>query len=201
MVGHVPLISSCLRWLANQYAEGSIVKIRQGNAAGYLWKRHHRYVNGYRIGHYEFPIQQALRNELKPDDTFYDVGANAGFFTLVAVRTVGPQGRCVAFDPSPENYASISEQIQLNALSNCAAVMEAVSDIGGKAAFSYTTPGSSQGYLGESVKGERQVEVKVTTLDDASERFGKPHFIKMDIEGAEAKALRGATKILRDIRP
>ncbi|HYV25959.1 MAG TPA: FkbM family methyltransferase [Candidatus Eisenbacteria bacterium] len=201
MVGRLPLISSCLRWCANQYAEGSIVKISQGHAAGFLWKRHHRYVNGYWIGHYEFPIQEALQRELKPGNTFYDVGANAGFFTLVAARLVGQQGKCIAFDPSPDNHASISEQIQLNGLSNCTAVMEAVAEKSGIAKFSFSSPGSSQGHLGESAKGEQQLEVDVTTLDVASERSGKPDFIKLDIEGGEAAALRGAARILRDIRP
>src|SRR5260221_11618282 len=121
-VGRLPLISSCLRWYASHYVEGSVIRIRQGHAAGFLWKRHHRYVNGYWIGHYEFPIQEALKRELKLGDTFYDVGANAGFFTLVAARLIGPQGKCVAFDPSPDNYASVTEQIQLNSLNNCTAV-------------------------------------------------------------------------------
>src|SRR5262249_30228384 len=153
---------------------------------------HHRYVNGYWIGHYEFSIQEALKRELKLGHTFYDVGANAGFFTLVAAGLVGSQGKCVAFDPSPDNYTSITEQIQLNALNHCTVVKQAIADFTGRAKFFFAMPGSAQGHLGESRNGEQHVEVEVTTFDEACGRFGKPDFIKMDIEGAEVKALQGA---------
>src|SRR5688572_6197279 len=83
VAGRIPGVSSTLRWWAGRYADGSVVRIRSGLAAGYRWKRYHRYVNGYWIGHYELPIQETLRRELAPGDKFYDVGANAGFFTLV----------------------------------------------------------------------------------------------------------------------
>src|SRR5688572_25684309 len=100
-LGKVPLLSQALRWYARRHPEGSVVTIKSGEAAGFKWKRHHRYVNGYWLGQYELPLQQALKRELKPGDTFFDVGANAGFFTLIAARLVGPTGKCVAFDPAP----------------------------------------------------------------------------------------------------
>ncbi|MBC8029375.1 MAG: FkbM family methyltransferase [Pyrinomonadaceae bacterium] len=178
-----------------------MIKIRQGHAANLLWKRHHRYVNGYWIGHYEFPIQNALKRLIKPGDTVFDVGANAGFFTLLVGRLVGEQGKCIAFDPSPDNVLSISEQIELNAFRQCTVVNEAVADVEGMANFSFETPGSPMGHLGESTKGEQSIKVQVTTLDRAAERFGSPSFIKVDIEGAEGLALSAAANVLREIRP
>src|SRR5258706_14337105 len=103
MVGKVPVVGSALRKLARRFPEGSVVEIRAGVAAGYKWKRHHRYVNGYWLGHYELEIQDLLKHELKAGQTFFDVGANAGFFTLVAAKLVGLAGRCVAFDPAPDD--------------------------------------------------------------------------------------------------
>ena len=201
VLGRVPLGGRALRWYANQYHEGSVIKIKQGHAANLLWKRHHRYVNGYWIGHYEFPIQNALKRLLKPGDIFFDVGANAGFFTLLGARLVGEQGKCIAFDPSPDNVRSISEQIKLNAFRHCTVVNEAVSDVEGVADFFFETPGSPVGHLGESKNGEQSMTVPVTTLDRAVERFGSPDFVKVDIEGAEGLALSAATKVLRKIRP
>lgn len=200
-LGSLPLAGRALRWYANQYAEGSIVQIKQGHAADLLWKRHHRYVNGYWIGHYEFPIQDALKRLLKPSDTFFDLGANAGFFTLIAARLVGNEGKCVAFDPSPDNTKSISEQLTLNSLDQCTVVMEAIADFEGEADFFFASPGSSLGHLGKSKNGEQQTKVKVTTLDNAVIRFGAPNLVKMDIEGAEVQALRGASLVLKQIRP
>jgi FkbM family methyltransferase len=200
-IGKVPLAGNALRWWANQYPEGSIVKIRQGNAANLLWKRHHRYVNGYWIGHYEFPIQEALKRLLRAGDIFFDVGANAGFFTLVASTSVGSEGRCIAFDPSPENARSIGEQLSLNSLKNCHVVMEAIADCEGEATFSFVSAGSSEAHLGDSRDNEASINVRVTTLDNAVRRFGNPDLIKMDVEGAEGRALVGAEYVLNHIRP
>jgi FkbM family methyltransferase len=200
-IGRVPWLSRAIRWYASQYPENSVVKIRHGHAAGLLWRRHHRYVNGYWIGHYELPIQEALKRELKPGHTFFDIGANAGFFILVAARLVGMGGRCVAFEPLPENDASIHEQIELNSLCPCLVVNEAISDVVGSAFFSFAMTGLAASHLGKSRKGERQLPVKVTTLDGACARFGRPDFIKMDIEGAEAQALKCASHTLRSLRP
>jgi FkbM family methyltransferase len=200
-IGGIPWLGRICRWYASQYSENSVVRIRHGHATGLLWRRHHRYVHGYWIGHYEFPLQEALRRELKPGHTFFDIGAHAGFFTLIAARLVGAGGRCVAFEPLPENCASIREQIEANSLHRCSVVNEAVSDFIGSASFAFAATGSSVAHLGEPRNGERQLAVKVTTVDDACARFGKPDFIKMDIEGAEARALKGALHTLRDIRP
>jgi FkbM family methyltransferase len=200
-LGRVPVVRHVLHWCASQYSENSLVQIRHGQATGLWWQRHHRYVNGYWVGHYELPAQDALRRELRPGDTFFDIGANAGFFTLLAARLVGPRGRCIAFDPSPENGASISEQIAVNSLTHCSLAREAIADCDGTANFSFPTPGSTVGHLGKAKNGEQNIRVKVATIDSACARFGRPNFIKMDIEGAEASALRGASNTLRDVRP
>ncbi len=199
--GKIPVISHALRWYAGRYPEDSVVKIKHGCAAGSAWRRHHRYVNGYWIGHYELPLQQALTNELDAGQTFFDIGANAGFFTLVAARRVGSSGRCVAFDPSPDNAASIREQLEANALDHCRVVEEAISEVSGTALFSFATPGSPTGHLGTPNYREQRIEVKVTTLDLACARFGKPDLIKMDIEGGEINAFKSAGRTLSVIRP
>ena len=201
LVGNVPVVSTALRWYAHQFRDGSVVTIRHGYAAGYRWKRYHRYVNGYWIGHYELRIQDALRRHLRSGETFFDVGANAGFFMLVAAKLVGPDGRCIAFDPSPENHASVVEQLTLNRLSNCQAACTAIGPHDGTAVFSAEFPGASTGHLGGSAIGERQSEVSVTTLDTACEQYAVPDFIKIDIEGAEVDALRGAQRLLAETRP
>ena len=199
--GSIPGLSHLLRWYSHQYAEGSVVRIRSGLAKGLLWRRHHRYVSGYWIGTYELDIQRALQRELQLGQVFFDIGANAGFFTLVCARLVGGSGRCIAFDPDPDNTTSITEQIKLNQLHYCTVVQEAVADFEGKARFSFKNAGSPMGHLGKSNPGESLMEVTVTTLDRAQERFGNPDFIKMDIEGAEVAALRGAVRMLQFTRP
>ena len=197
-IGRVPVLGSTLRKIARRYPEGSVVEVRTGLAEGLKWRRHHRYVNGYWIGQYELPIQDALKRELKAGDVVYDVGANAGFFTLIAARLVGPAGKVVAFDPAPENCESIREQAELNAfMPRVTAVQKAVAGNVGTATFSFAALGSSMGHLGDgSAAGERSVEVDLTTLDVAADTYGTPNFIKMDVEGAEGDALKGAQRLL-----
>jgi FkbM family methyltransferase len=198
----VPVLSHALRWCAGQYEENSVVRIKRGCAAGLLWRRHHRYINGYWLGSYEMPIQKALCRELRPGETFFDIGANAGFFTLIAAKLVGLQGRCIAFDPAPSNCDAIREQINANSLNHCCTVIqEAISDRDGTASFSFAVPGSPMGHLGAGAKGECEMLVKTLTLDRACERLGKPDFIKIDIEGAEGTALAAARETLGNIRP
>ena len=200
-LGRVPLMSNALRWYANRFDEGSVVKIRQGLAADLLWKRSHRYVNGYWIGHYEFQIQHALKLLLKRGWTFFDIGANAGFFTLIGSRIVGNDGRCIAFEPSTINVESIRQQLELNCISNCQIIAEALSDFEGESEFFFPSPGSPVGHLGRSQSGEQCIRVRVATLDSAARRFGPPQLVKMDVEGAEVDALRGACELLRTSPP
>ncbi len=205
-LGRIPLLGRGLRCLAAKYSEESVVTIHTGLASGMKWRRHHRYVNGYWIGHYELPIQNALKQHLRPGQTFFDVGANAGFFTMIAARLVGPSGRCFAFDPAPENVASIREQIDLNELRQCSAVQAAVGAEPGEADFYFDMAGSPTGHLanksaGASSSGSHRLWVEVETLDLAATKYARPDFIKMDVEGAEVAALEGAKGLLTDVRP
>jgi FkbM family methyltransferase len=201
-LGQIPGVSSLLRWVARQYPEGSVVSIKHGEAAGFRWKRHHRYVNGYWIGQYELPIQMALKRELRAGDTFFDVGANAGFFTLVAANLVGPTGKCVSFDPLPANVESLHEQVELNGLTYCQVDARAVGDAVGEAIFYFDYAGDPQGHLGELRReSESHIKVNVTTLDQAVEQWGAPAFIKLDVEGAEDKVLEGARQTIERVKP
>jgi FkbM family methyltransferase len=200
-IGRVPLVGSALRWWARRYPENSVVTIKHGEAAGFRWRRHHRYVNGYWIGQYELPLQSVLKRELKPRQTFFDVGANAGFFTLVAAKLVGPSGKCFAFDPAPANIESLREQVELNALAYVTPVQQAVGDAIGESKFSFAGAGSASGHLGGSDATEEEIVVQVTTFDAAVEQFGSPDLVKMDIEGAETIALPAAKRTLAEVRP
>ena len=70
----------------------------------------------FATGTAERPLQAALQRELRPGATFFDIGANVGFVTLIAARLVGPSGRVVAFEPVPENVAAIRENLALNGI-------------------------------------------------------------------------------------
>lgn len=200
MAGKVPLLSHGLRWVANRYAEGSVTKIRAGHAVGMKWKRYHRYVNGYWLGQYELAMQEAIWSHLEPGDTFFDVGANAGFFSLVAAARVGAAGKVIAFEPLPGNAAVVREQFALNALSQCKLLQVAVSDQAGQATFHFQQGAPATPHLGAARRDEESIQVPLSTLDGCVEKYGRPTVIKMDIEGAEVKALEGAKELLQGAR-
>ena len=202
-LGRFPVLGSLLRKFAARYPEGSVVTIRSGLCKGLRWKRHHRYVNGYWVGIAESRVQDQLGSMLNPGDVFYDIGANAGFFTLAAAKIVGPEGRVVSFDPLPENAQSITEQLELNDFSSRASVREeAVGEACGKSTFVFEKEGDSTARLGEtSDRHSNSLEVQVTTLDSLLEHEPPPQLIKMDVEGGEVGAFKGALKLLKEHKP
>ena len=200
-IGSIPWLGQVARKSSRHYAEHSVVTIRSGVGAGLLWRRQHRHVNGYWLGHYEVAVQQALRRELKSGNTFFDIGAHAGFFTLVGARLIGKQGLCVAIDPLVKNVDSIRVQIKLNELSQCQTLNSAVADFTGRASMSSSLSGAATSHLGPAGSRETEREVAVTTIDQVCARFGRPDLIKLDIEGAEMRALAGAARTLRELRP
>ncbi len=195
--GRTPLLAQLLRRFAAQYVEGSDITIRCGYAHGLRWRRHHRYVNGYWLGQYELWLQERIWSGLREGGSFFDVGANAGFFTVLAAKRVGERGCCVAFDPDPANVESISEQLQLNGFSWCRVEAVAVSDSQGFATFAVPTPGSSTARLSADSNLGTSLTVPTATLDELATKWGIPDVVKIDIEGAEVLALRGAAELLK----
>jgi len=195
-LGRIPFIGSVLRWFARLYTEGSVVTIKNGHLAGYKWKRSHKYLTSYWLGTFELPIQNCLARELRPEDVFYDIGANAGFFSLLGSKCVGDKGHVFAFEPLPENIEMIQNQFELNHVTNCTLIKAAVSDRVGETEFC-EGPDTSTAHIGSRGKEQTGVYVvKTITLDYFIKAEHPPDFIKMDIEGAEILALQGARELL-----
>jgi len=135
---------------------------------------------------------------LREGDVFYDVGANAGFYSLLASRLVGPSGRVVAFEPLPSNLTLFREHLRLNGVENVEVIEAAVAARAGRASFD---PSASRFTARLQERGA--LEVKTVCLDNlvASQRIPPPSVLKMDIEGGEYEALRGAIELLRRTKP
>ncbi|MEK7469145.1 MAG: FkbM family methyltransferase [Planctomycetota bacterium] len=201
LAGKVPLLGSILRRIAHSYPEGSITTIRSGVGQGLKWRRYHRYVNGYWLGQYELPLQLALRNAISPGMTVFDVGANAGFFSVIAAGLTGPTGKCVAFDPLTENVASIREQFALNGFAHGQVFEGAAGEENGRASIAFQESNNAMAHLGTPGRDEKVIEVELLTLDEAMRRFGRPHVVKVGVEGAELAVLRGAARLVQNFRP
>lgn len=144
-----------------------------------------------------------FREMLRPGDAVIDVGANCGYFTVLAATLCGAAGKVFAFEPHPRTYAVLSKNILANGLKNVVAVQKAVSDRQSVATL-YLASNSDQHSIiheppawGSTRPSHRPIEVEVTTLDDFfSGRSIRPRLLKMDIEGAEPLALKGMNQLI-----
>ncbi len=156
------------------------------------------------LGTYERHVVAVMRARLTEGMVAFDVGANAGYFSLVMARLVSARGRVVAFEPDPKNVKALRANIAANCLSNVTCVAKAVSDTSGPVSFA-TFDYSLVGQIAtEHTPDDAAVlEVDGVTLDDYVYENGcaPPHFIKIDVEGAEHKVLYGASRVLKQARP
>jgi FkbM family methyltransferase len=201
----VPLVGIWLRRAARLYPEGSVVPIPTGAAAGLRWRRRHRFVSGYWLGSYEWPVQSRLAGLLGPGDVLYDVGAHAGFFSLIAARAVGPGGAVYAFEPLADHRAVIEEQLALNGFGNCTIVPAAVAAERGPALLALREGASAEARLTSDptgAAGGARLPVEAVTLDDfVAAGHRPPDVIKIDVEGEGHGVLRGCREVLLRHRP
>jgi FkbM family methyltransferase len=136
----------------------------------------------------------------------YDVGANLGFFSLVAARLVGAsEGRVYAFEPAPENAEAIRRNAQLNLLPNITVIDRAVSSHAGTARLQIVDDQSWSRLeeFGAHPGTEVVLEVETVSIDgllDAGE-LPPPALVKIDVEGAELAVLEGMAKTIAEHRP
>ena len=147
-----------------------------------------------------------LRSAIGPGDTFLDVGANHGTYAVQLATSVGPSGRVVAFEPQPRLAAVIRRSFAENGYRQASVLEIGCGERSGTANFyipsGHSGPATLYVDYGQSRRA-RQVTVRTERLDDilAGEALPGRVAMKLDVEGAEVAALRGAARLLRDRRP
>lgn len=155
------------------------------------------HLHGCWLGSYESETQMCIAREVQPGSVFFDVGANVGFYSLLAALRVGA-GRVYAFEPLPANIVFLRRHLELNGIRNVEVLQLAISDREGTAPFARETTRA----MGKLEAGGN-LTVEISSLDQliADARVAPPDCIKMDIEGGEFRALTGATRCFREHRP
>jgi FkbM family methyltransferase len=149
------------------------------------------------LGSYEPEQTRRFLATLRPGDSVLDVGANAGYYTLLAAARVGPGGNVWAFEPSPRNAAILRRHVALNRLGRVRVEEAAASDREGTACFD-GSGGSGTGHLAE----QGGTRVRTLRLDDYCAEHGiVPRAVKIDVEGAEGEVLAGFESTLAAARP
>jgi FkbM family methyltransferase len=188
------------------FQDGSVRRIRIGPLRGMIYRVDDitglsTWYSGAERDH-----QRMFQELISPNDVVIDVGANWGVHTLYFSKLVGPDGLVLAFEPFPQARQALEWHINANKCANVKIFREALSDQDG---FAFFTSGESAytGGLAEVVadtSNQRQrLEVKTGKLDSVIDGLGlnKIKLIKIDVEGAESKVLRGASRTIEQCRP
>ena len=148
-----------------------------------------------------------LDSFLQPGMVFVDGGAHEGVYSLFAALRTSPGGRVVAFEPSARERASWQANMDLNSC-QASLIPAALGQTDGEATLVLAQSGrSGHNTLGEfvwdGVHEAARVKVPVRCLDSIAADLGltRLDLLKLDIEGAETHALRGAARVLREFRP
>jgi FkbM family methyltransferase len=164
---------------------------------GYL--RHRSFLAHVASGTYETEYRRLFERALVPGATVVDAGAHIGTYTLLACRAVGPSGRVVAFEPDPYNAAALEANVRREGCANVTMVRKAVSDAPGRARFQQSLGTISSSFEAREGRGPfRELETEVTSVDvELADADVGPLVVKLDVEGAETRALAGMEETLR----
>jgi FkbM family methyltransferase len=158
---------------------------------------------------YEPGVTDAIAGSLEPGDVFVDVGANIGYYTVLAAQVVGPRGRVVAFEPHAGARRMLETMVRRNQASASVEIVPlAVADVAGEATLFIEEGVTAHSTIEPSLSPMRHVAafepsavVHVTTLDAwlASHPELRPRVrcLKIDVEGAEARVLAGMAETLQ----
>lgn len=169
-------------------------------------------------GRFREPEIELLPDAIKPGDTVLDIGANFGMYCYHLSRLAGPDGKVIAFEPIPFTSATLRRVIQKLKLKNVELHSVGVGEKQGSLTFTVPLQQSGQlmagqaffslrndnhGNVQEQVRWEKttQIHCPVVVIDEELKNLNSLSFIKIDIEGAEVFAFRGARRLIEKFHP
>jgi FkbM family methyltransferase len=195
-----------VRWL-----EDGVLRVPQGYAGGLAFDLRylpisHAHVGSIAGGNLESAVQEAMVRHLGRGGVFYDIGANLGFFSLLAAHLAGlSEGRVYAFDAAPDNAEAIRVNAALNRIPNVEVLAVAVSDRSGWGRLQVVDDQSWSKLVeyGEHPFTERIVDVTTVAIDDlvSAGSLPPPSVVKIDVEGAELAVLAGMRNTIAEHQP
>jgi FkbM family methyltransferase len=152
----------------------------------------------YFWGAYELNESWLIEQLLRPGDTFVDVGANIGYFTLLGSRCIGANGKVIACEASPDTARKLRENVDRNGAQNVSIREVAAGDHEGVVEIGRIyTQNAGMNTLRCQGRALESWQVPMKTLDGILQDAGAIRLVKIDIEGAELMALRGFERRLR----
>ena len=197
IISHKSLLGKIARFPLNLIPPNTIMPVFQGKLRGKKWIVGSHF-HGCWLGSYEYNKRIIFEKLVKEGSIVFDIGANVGFYTLLASVLVGPKGRVFAFEPVKRNFFFLKKHLLLNHIVNVSVIKAAVGDSSGTCFFDESSS-SGEGHI--STKG--RIQVKLVNLDNLISKgeIPFPNYIKIDVEGAEMQVLSGARSMLKEIHP
>jgi len=206
-----PVIGPGLRWASAKLLPRDAltwVQVKNGPAQGIWLHLNPRTGRDYFNGDVEPEVQAVLRKYLRPGMTVYDIGANIGFFSLLAARLVGGTGRVTAFEADPEIAARLRENVVRNQGAPISIEEKAVwcstDPVSFARADAEVSPDRGLGHVIDNDSEDSPpgaIRVEGVSVDEYVRRSAAPDFIKCDVEGAEVEVFRGAERLLKERGP
>ena len=160
---------------------------------------------GYASGKNERPVQEAIASLLHPGDVFYDIGANIGFFSVIAAQLVGPKGQVYAFEPVPDNISLLEHNLALNGFRQAQVLQYAISNRTGKGELLLADWNGGATLSAASappdLKGALTVDLVTIDALVTQKNIGAPTLAKIDVEGAELDVLEGMVETIETYHP
>ena len=181
-----------LAWRQHQFVARTVAGRIAGNTSDIL----QQYL--YYFGSWEPQVTAFVLRRLQPGDAFVDVGANIGYFSLLAAQRVGARGSVVSIEASPQIFAALTGNIARNR-TRIRAVNLAASDARGQLALYSGDEGNCGGTTVAPAAGAvAKTIVQAAPLDEilTTEEAAAVRLVKIDVEGAEAAVLTGMRSLL-----
>jgi FkbM family methyltransferase len=196
-ISRASIIGKLLRAPLKFIPPSTVVPILQGPLRGKKWIVGSS-TNGCWFGSLEYQKQQRFNATVASGNVVFDLGANVGFYTLLASVLVGASGHVYAFEPLARNIAYLRKHLAMNSVENCTVVEAAVAASEGYSRFDQSLA-HTNAHLAET--GEQVV--RTVTLDSLVSRgeILPPNVVKIDIEGSELQALEGFQQTIARHRP
>jgi FkbM family methyltransferase len=151
-------------------------------------------------GEWEAFVDNVLCALVRPGDTFLDIGSNMGYYAVKVGGMVGATGRVFAYEPNPDLFEVLSDNMHINGMAGRARVFQAAAgEAAGESTLTFERrfPGGGTAGLGPeyAVAGREQTQIQVVAVDDTVPD-GQAHLIKIDVEGFEPLVLRGMKQLM-----
>lgn len=152
-------------------------------------------------GAYEPELVSLLKHKLRPGMTVFDIGANIGYFSVIAAALVGPYGKVHAFEPMPQNFLRLEKNLRpfKRAIPHRCAVGSTACNV----IMHYSDTESGWASVYPEQNRPLSITAEMIRLDDwlGPNPVERIDFLKLDIEGGELDALLGGQELLRRFRP